>query len=57
MKIWQAITSIPAAIGSIGATIADAFKAALTWAFGIDGAWLKERVNSLNVLLGLNFQI
>lgn len=65
-KILQAILAIPAGIidvlskiwefvKGIGKVIADAITGALTWAFGIDGTWLKGRINSLKRAFEIKF--
>ena len=58
-KILQAILAIPGGIigvlskiweflQSLAKVISNAITGALTWAFGIDGTWLKSRIEALN---------
>lgn len=45
--LLEGVQSIGTAIGELGNVILNAIKGALTWAFGIDGDWLKGRISSL----------
>lgn len=67
-KILQAILAIPGGIigvlskiweflQTLSKVISNAITSALTWAFGIDGTWLKGRIESLQRQLRVKFPI
>lgn len=49
------VRSIGEGIASIGRVITTAIKDALTWAFGIDGSWLKGRIEDLRRIFNSKF--